>query len=80
MFFRHLLGGLDYVWYFLPPQGRSRGILVGINTSSLMVKNVVQGKHCVNLTLRNKSDGFEWAVIPVYGAAQDEHKHECWPS
>jgi hypothetical protein len=75
-FLHHLSGGLDFVWYCLPPQGRSGGILVGINSSSFIVKNVVQGKHCVNLTLRNKSNGFEWASIHVYGAAQDEHKHE----
>jgi hypothetical protein len=30
----------------------------------------------VNLNLRNKADGFEWALILVYGAAQDDHKHE----
>jgi hypothetical protein len=34
-FLHHILGGLDFSWYCLPPQGRSGGILVGINTASL---------------------------------------------
>jgi hypothetical protein len=29
----------------------------------------------VNLNLKNKADGSEWALIPVYGVAQEEHKH-----
>jgi hypothetical protein len=74
-FLRHLLSGLDFIWYCLPPQGRSGGILVGINASTLQVNNVVQGNHCVNLNLKNKANGFEWALILVYGAAQEEHIH-----
>ena len=35
---------------------------------------VVNGSHSVKFHIRSKIDGFEWALIPVYGAAQDEHK------
>jgi hypothetical protein len=49
---------------------------MGINSTTVQVKKCSAGNHCVNLSLRNKSDGFEWDLIPVYGAAQDEHKHE----
>ena len=58
------------------PHGRSGGILVGINSDTLQVKKVETGDYCVKLQLRNKNDGFEWAFIPVYGAAQDSHKFE----
>ena len=75
-FLNHLAGGLDYVWYCLPPQGRSGGILVGLNRETLQVQKVVNGSHCVNFHLRSKIDGFEWSLIPVYGAAQDEFKPE----
>ena len=36
-FLAHLSGGLDVQWYCLPPQGRSGGILVGINAWTLSV-------------------------------------------
>jgi hypothetical protein len=73
-FLGHLSGGLDFEWYCLPPQGRSGGILVGINNATLKVNKVTNGDHCVNFHLRSKVDGFEWSLIPVYGGAQDEHK------
>jgi hypothetical protein len=42
-FLNHLSGGLDFVWYCLPPQGRSGGILVGINSATLQVNKVTNG-------------------------------------
>jgi hypothetical protein len=30
----------------------------------------------VKLHVRFKHDGFEWVLVPVYGAAQDAHKAE----
>jgi hypothetical protein len=35
---QHLSGGLNYVWYCLPPQGRSGGILVGFNSANIQKK------------------------------------------
>jgi hypothetical protein len=29
---------------------------------------------CVKLNLKSKIDGFEWVLVPVYGAAQEEKK------
>ena len=43
---------------------------------TLKVKNVFNGDRCIKFHLVSKLDGFEWAMIPVYGAAQDEQKHE----
>jgi hypothetical protein len=28
----------------------------------------------MKMQVRCKTDGFEWAFVPVYGAAQDKHK------
>ena len=75
-FLRFLAVGLDFVWYCLPPQGRSGGILVGINAQTLSVKDVRHGKKCVKFDLTSKNDGFEWSLVAVYGAAQDQHKQE----
>ena len=75
-FLRDLANGKDFAWFCLPPHGRSGGILVGINTQTIIVNKVECGDFCVKLELKSKADGFEWLLVPVYGAAQDSHKHE----
>jgi hypothetical protein len=75
-FLNHLSGGLDFIWYCLPPQGRLGDILVGINSATLQVKKVSNGDLCIKLHLKYKVDGFDWILFPVYGAAQDEKKPE----
>jgi hypothetical protein len=72
----NLASGLEFSWFCLPPHGRSGGILVGINTRTLSVKKVDNGNFCVKLHIRSKLDGFEWVLVPVYGAAQEAHKAE----
>ena len=75
-FLNKLSGGFDFLWYCLRPQGRSGGMLVGINSTSLHVMSVSHGDRCVKFKLRSKSDGFEWSLVSVYGAAQDDKRHE----
>ena len=75
-FLRDLSCGKDFNWFCLPPHGRSGGILVGINVNTLKVNKVENGDFCVKLSLKSKCDGFEWVLVPVYGAAQDSLKHE----
>jgi exonuclease III len=75
-FLRDLSTGKDFAWFCLPPHGRSGGILVGINTNTLKVNRVDSGDFCVKLAIKSKIDGFEWLLVPVYGAAQEKFKHE----
>jgi exonuclease III len=75
-FLTDLAAGKDFAWFCLPPQGRSGGILVGINLATLVVNRVESGDFCVKLSISSKFDGFEWLLVPVYGAAQDKHKYE----
>jgi hypothetical protein len=56
--------------------GRSGGILVGINTNTLKVNRVDSGYFCVEFSIKSKLDRFEWLFVSVYGAAQDKYKHE----
>jgi hypothetical protein len=37
-FISGLSGGVEFAWFCLPPIGRSGGILVGINASTLQIK------------------------------------------
>ncbi|XP_047057289.1 uncharacterized protein LOC124663662 [Lolium rigidum] len=55
---------------------KTRGILVGINSDTLQVSKVSTGDFCVKMHIKCKRDGFEWVLVPVYGAAQDMHKAE----
>jgi exonuclease III len=73
-FLSNLAAGMDYSWFCLPPRGQSGGILAGINNASLMVTKVISGDFSVKLHLKIKRDNFEWALVAVYGAAQDRHK------
>jgi hypothetical protein len=75
-FLKNLSGGLDFIWYCLPPLGRSGGILVGFIAQTINVKNIVAGDHCVKFHLSLKLDNFEWYFVTVYGAAQDAQKGE----
>jgi hypothetical protein len=73
-FLTNLAAGMDYSWFCLPPRGRSDGILTGINNASLMVTKVITGDFCVKFHLKIKGDKYEWALVAVYGAAQERHK------
>jgi hypothetical protein len=35
---------------------------------------VSNGDFCVKFHIRSKKDGFDWLLVPVYGAAQEEKK------
>ena len=74
-FLSNLAVGLDFSWFCLPPQGRSGGMLIGVNMTTIQVMNVEVGDFCVKLYVKSKSDGFEWVLVSVYGAAQDDRKN-----
>jgi hypothetical protein len=67
---------MDFAWFFLPPHSLSGGILVGINTETLRVNKVDLGDLCVKNHMKCRNDSFQWILVPVYGEAQDNLKHE----
>jgi hypothetical protein len=48
--------------------------MVGFNTSILQVEVSAKREFLCQVPYRNKRDGFEWILIPVYGVAQDSGK------
>lgn len=70
----HLSGGFDYTWHCIPPRGRSRGILLGIQTTTMDLLAFSIGEFHIKFHLRNRADNFTWILVIVYGAAQDENK------
>ena len=64
----------DFVWHWQSPRGMSGGMLMGINQGCFEIENIVDGDYHIKFVLKTKVDGFRWALLSVYGAAQEEHK------
>jgi exonuclease III len=73
-FLNQLAGPFSFSWFCLPPQGRSGGMLIGVNSDTLDVLKVTTGDFSVRMHMKCKRDGFEWNFVHVYGAAQDAQK------
>jgi exonuclease III len=72
----HFLRKIDikqsYLWKWLPSNGRSGGILVGINIEFLEVGSFIEGEHILQMNLWDKKLNFKWNLKTIYGAAHDE--------
>jgi hypothetical protein len=66
--------GAKFFWHWIPPRGMPGGILLGVNLSNFVVDKIESGDYFLKFNLTNKSDGFHWALMAVYGAAQDEYR------
>jgi hypothetical protein len=66
--------GGDFVWHWRCPRGMFGGMLMGINQECFKIENIVNGDYYIKFVLRNKVDGFRWALLSVYGVAHEENK------
>lgn len=64
----------SYLWKWLPSNGKSGGILGGINLEYMDVGGFVEGEFMLQLNLWDKKVRVKWNLIIVYGAAQAENK------
>lgn len=71
---RHLCSGLDFMWHIMPPRGRSGGMILGVNATVFDIGSIIEGDFYCKFLVKNKEDGFTWALYAVYGPAQDEFK------
>jgi hypothetical protein len=60
-----LSGGADFIWHCLPPQGRSGGILLGVNNAAVQLSMIVEGDFFIKFHLYNKIDNFKWILMAV---------------
>jgi hypothetical protein len=70
----HFCANKNFIWDWTPPNGRTGGILVGLNPKKFKVLNIMHRNFSLKFKLCNKEDNFEWCLIAVYGAAQDNDK------
>jgi hypothetical protein len=51
------------------PRGRSGGMVIGVNANIFNTDSIVEGDFYTKFLLKNKEDGFTWALYAVYGPA-----------
>jgi hypothetical protein len=73
-FLKNLCSGRDYLWHCKPLNGRSGGMLLGVDLQIFYIGAIDEGDHYIKFYLCNKSDDFKWALVVVYGPAQPERK------
>jgi hypothetical protein len=73
-FLKNLCSGRDYLWHCKPPNGRSGGMLLGVDLQCFDIGSIDEGDHYIKFHLSNKGDEFKWALVLVYGPAQDDRK------
>lgn len=69
-----LSGSVEFVWHYLPPKGRSGGILLGVRAKVFDVSLIHEGEFHIKFHICNRTDKFKWSLMAVYGPAQDEFK------
>jgi hypothetical protein len=73
-FLKILFAGRDFIWHVKEPRGRSGGVLLGIDLSRFDIGAIDEGDYYIKFHLCNKNDSFKWALVAVYGSAQDDQK------
>ena len=71
---KNFCGGQDFIWHSMAPHGRSGGILLGADLNYFDIGAIDEGDFYVKFILRDKSDGFKFALYVVYGPAQHNNK------
>jgi hypothetical protein len=66
--------GDDFVWHWRCPWDMSGGMLMGLNQGCFKIENIEDGDYRIKFVIKNKADGFQWALLSIYGAAQEEHR------
>jgi hypothetical protein len=70
----HFCANKNFIWDWTPPKGRSGGIPVGFKKDKIKVPDINHGNFSLKFKLRNKEDSFEWCLLAMYGAAQENEK------
>jgi hypothetical protein len=78
--FKQYLCQTEFHWAFwTETHGRSRGILLGGNLDVYDIGSIDEADFYVKFHLRNETDGLQWILVVVYGAAKVEFKEALLP-
>jgi hypothetical protein len=73
-FLKNLCVGREYLWHSKAPRGRSGGMLLGVDLQIFDIGAIEEGDFFIKFKLCNKVHDFKWALVMVYGLAQEEFK------
>ncbi|XP_020192891.1 uncharacterized protein [Aegilops tauschii subsp. strangulata] len=72
------VGGDAFRWSWLPAQGHSGGILLGLKINKFDSFWIIAGQHFVSTELMQKNNRFQWELIIVYGPADHNKSVDSW--
>jgi hypothetical protein len=75
-FLKNLCAGKNFLWHCKAPQGRSGGILVGVDLDVFDIGAIDEGGYYVKFHLCNKDTYFKWVLVAIYGPAQSPQKEQ----
>lgn len=75
-FFRKIDRLDQFSWHWIPSKGKSGGILGGVKSCTFNITGTSQGDFHIKIQLFDTKLLLSWALIFIYGAAQEEHKQE----
>lgn len=64
---RELAGSRNFTWKWSSARGRSGGILMGIDPSTLELEDFSLKNLCVVMNIRDRRSNFRWVMVTVYG-------------
>ena len=71
-----MCAGRDFLWHVKELRGCSDRILLGIDLNVFDIGAIDEGNHYVKFHLCNKMDGYKWALVVVFGPAQNNLKEQ----
>ena len=71
---QQICAGRDFHWHFTPARGKSGGLLLGVNYTTLDVISQDEGDYHVKMTVQDLKTRFIWDLVVIYGDAQPERK------
>lgn len=73
---KDMSGSVDFVWKWIPANGHSGGLLVGVKLESFEIEQVELAGHFLGYLIWNRLTNFRFWVINVYGPAQHEFSED----
>jgi len=76
LFFRKIDPSKKYAWHWIPSEGKSGGILCGVNLEKFDVIHFSEGNFSLSATVQCKKEKKKLLLVSIYGPAHDENKEE----
>lgn len=69
-----LTGRKNFFWSWVPSQGLSGGMLMGVDDEIFEVGDCNGGAFYIHMTVKLRTTGFTWNLVNIYGASHENDK------